>query len=84
MNYLAHAFLSLNDDEIQLGNLIGDFVKGNKYERYPPKIKKGILLHRHIDSFTDHHQVYMIVFIILNRITDYQVVFLSIFYSTIF
>ena len=55
MNYLAHAFLSLNQDDIQVGNLMGDFVKGNKYLLYPNKIKQGILLHRSIDSYTDQH-----------------------------
>ena len=57
MNYLAHAFLSKNDSEIQIGNLIGDFVKGNKFNNYPEKIKQGILLHRKIDSFTDQHDL---------------------------
>jgi acyl carrier protein phosphodiesterase len=55
MNYLAHALLSLNDPDIQLGNLMGDFVKGNKYDVYPEKVKAGILLHRHIDHYTDTH-----------------------------
>lgn len=38
-----------------MGNLMGDFVKGNKHHLYPKKIQQGILLHRRIDSFTDHH-----------------------------
>lgn len=38
-----------------VGNFIGDFVKGKTHERYTPLIQKGILLHRVIDSFTDHH-----------------------------
>jgi acyl carrier protein phosphodiesterase len=38
-----------------IGNFIGDYVKGNKYEHYTPEIQKGILLHRKIDSFTDTH-----------------------------
>jgi len=57
LNYLAHAFLSLNDIDIQIGNLIGDFVKGNKFQLYPEKIKQGILLHRRIDHFTDQHEL---------------------------
>ena len=55
MNYLAHAFLSLDDTEIQVGNLMGDFIKGNKFLLYPEKVKQGILLHRKIDHFTDLH-----------------------------
>lgn len=58
MNYLAHIYLSGADPEIKIGNFIADAVKGKNYENYPEGIKKGILLHRHIDSFTDHHPIY--------------------------
>lgn len=57
LNYLAHIFLSGKDAHLQIGNFIGDFVKGSKYNNYPTKIRKGILLHRKIDSFTDAHSV---------------------------
>lgn len=57
MNFLAHLYLSGDDDEIRFGNFIGDWVKGNKFNRYKEGIKKGILLHREIDSFTDHHPI---------------------------
>jgi len=55
MNYLAHLYLSGDSDEIKLGNFIGDFVKGNKYQLYPEQVAYGIRLHRSIDSFTDGH-----------------------------
>lgn len=55
LNFLAHIFLSGEDPEVRFGNFIGDDVKGNKHEQYPEKIQFGILLHRHIDSFTDGH-----------------------------
>jgi acyl carrier protein phosphodiesterase len=55
MNYLAHAYLSFNDPEILVGNLISDFVKGKKKFDYPPVIQQGIMLHRAIDTFTDEH-----------------------------
>lgn len=36
--------------------MIGDFVKGKKaLEQYPEKIRKGIMLHRAIDSYADMH-----------------------------
>jgi acyl carrier protein phosphodiesterase len=57
MNFLAHIFLSGENDEIRLGNFIGDFVKGNAYNKYSPFIRKGILLHRKIDTFTDSHPI---------------------------
>jgi acyl carrier protein phosphodiesterase len=56
MNYLAHIYLSGESDEIILGNFIGDFVKGNKYLKYPEQVAFGIQLHRSIDSFTDQHR----------------------------
>lgn len=55
MNYLAHAFLSFNEPELLVGNLISDFVKGRKKFDYPPGIQEGIALHRSIDAFTDEH-----------------------------
>lgn len=42
---------------MQLGNFIGDFVKGSRFNNYPEDIKQGILLHREIDHFTDSHPV---------------------------
>lgn len=56
MNYLAHLFLSPPNDDIRLGNLMGDFVKGNRFSYLPDDIVKGIYLHRRIDKFTDNHQ----------------------------
>lgn len=37
---------------------MADSIKGHDYEKFDAAIKKGILLHRHIDSFTDMHPVY--------------------------
>ncbi|MEQ9403137.1 MAG: ACP phosphodiesterase [Cyclobacteriaceae bacterium] len=59
MNFLAHLFLSGDNEKIQVGNFIGDFVKGNKFEKYHHDIQLGIRLHREIDSFTDSHPVVM-------------------------
>ena len=55
MNYLAHIYLSGSNEEILIGNFIGDFVKGSDFNNYPSSIRQGILVHRHIDSFTDSH-----------------------------
>ncbi|MCH5716260.1 acyl carrier protein phosphodiesterase [Niabella hibiscisoli] len=57
MNYLAHAYLSFGNEEILLGNMTSDFIKGKKQFLYPPVVHKGILLHRAIDDFTDTHPV---------------------------
>ena len=55
MNYLAHIFLSGSNRKVQLGNFVGDAVKGSSYKNYLPDIAKGIQLHRAIDDYTDHH-----------------------------
>jgi len=55
MNYLAHLYLSGDSDDIKLGNFIGDYVKGNKYQNYREMVAFGIRMHRSIDSFTDQH-----------------------------
>jgi len=58
MNYLAHIFLSGDERKVQVGNFIGDFVKGNKHTLFPESIQKGILLHRKIDEYTDTHPLF--------------------------
>lgn len=55
MNYLAHIFLSGTKTKQQIGNFIGDAVKGKSYKNYHSSIAYGILQHRAIDNYTDHH-----------------------------
>jgi acyl carrier protein phosphodiesterase len=57
MNYLAHIYLSNEDNDIKLGNFFSDFIKGNKYKHFSKGIQNGIYLHRQIDSFTDAHKI---------------------------
>lgn len=54
MNFLAHSFLSFNDQQI-VGNLIGDFIKNRDRKHLPEQVQQGIVLHRAIDAFTDVH-----------------------------
>ncbi|WP_396137522.1 ACP phosphodiesterase [Flavobacterium sp.] len=58
MNYLAHVYLSGTNDLIKVGNFMADSVKGNQYLNYEKELQHGILLHRHIDSYTDAHPIY--------------------------
>lgn len=59
MNFLAHIFLSgENDDLLKIGNFMGDSVRGKSYLLYPEAVQKGILLHRKIDFFTDTHPIF--------------------------
>ncbi len=57
MNFLAHIYLSGDDQQLQLGNFMADAIKGKKYLEYPDKIQEGILVHRAIDSYTDSHPI---------------------------
>jgi len=55
MNFLAHIYLSGTNQQVALGNLFGDMVKGDAYKKYPEDIRTGLVLHRAIDEFTDAH-----------------------------
>lgn len=57
MNFLAHLFLSCEDEELLIGNFIGDFVRSRDDAQYSAGIQRGLKLHRKIDSFTDTHPV---------------------------
>jgi acyl carrier protein phosphodiesterase len=58
MNFLAHLYLSGDDNKLMIGNFIGDFVKGkNALEKFEPEIIRGIEMHRRIDAFTDTHPI---------------------------
>ena len=58
MNFLAHLYLSGNEEELIIGNFIADAGKGNYIGRFPEGIARGIRLHREIDHYTDHHPVF--------------------------
>ncbi len=58
MNFLAHIYLSGDDDLIKIGNFMADGIRGNDYKLLPEQIRKGVVLHRHIDTFTDSHPVF--------------------------
>jgi len=59
MNYLVHFLLAGDDDELRLGDMLGDLVKG-RVERFEHpgltgRMRTGIQLHRTIDAFSDRH-----------------------------
>src|SRR6187402_3363537 len=58
MNFLAHIYLSGENDLIKIGNFMADGIRGKQFESFHPEIQKGILLHRNIDSFTDSHPIF--------------------------
>lgn len=58
MNFLAHIYLSGEDEMVKLGNFMADSIKGKKYLKYPLNVQHGIILHRSIDYYTDTHPVF--------------------------
>jgi len=59
MNFLAHLKLSGDHEKIMIGNFIADHIRGNKIHHFPSEIKDGIMLHRKIDYYTDHHPAFI-------------------------
>ncbi|MCP3929934.1 MAG: DUF479 domain-containing protein [Bacteroidetes bacterium] len=55
MNFLAHLFLSGQNEDILIGNFIADFLNLKEVNKYPKTIQNGIQIHREIDHFTDNH-----------------------------
>ena len=55
MNYLAHLFLSCSHEDHLIGNFIADSINRNEEYQPKPEIQEGIILHKHIDNFTDNH-----------------------------
>ena len=57
MNHLAHALLAGDDDALLLGSLLGDFWRGAPDPAWSAGVRRGVLLHRSIDVYTDSHPV---------------------------
>ncbi|MBU0489527.1 MAG: DUF479 domain-containing protein [Bacteroidetes bacterium] len=55
MNFLAHLYLSGDDEGLMTGNMLADFRKGTKHIDFPERVQSGICLHQAIDEFTDAH-----------------------------
>lgn len=54
MNFLAHLVLAGENEGLRLGAMLGDFVRGgHALADFEEEVRSGIMLHRHIDSFTD-------------------------------
>ena len=55
MNHLAHALLSGTDPQLILGGMLGDFLRGSIDPALADGVRRGVALHRAIDSYTDSH-----------------------------
>jgi acyl carrier protein phosphodiesterase len=58
MNFLAHLYLSGDNDLMKIGNFMADGIHGKNFDAFPTAIQKGIILHREIDTFTDAHPIF--------------------------
>lgn len=57
MNFLAHISLSPHRSTEQVGNFLGDFIRGSELQSFESEIVKGVQVHRFIDEYTDNHPV---------------------------
>jgi acyl carrier protein phosphodiesterase len=57
LNYLAHLYLSGDDELLAVGNFCGDAIRRSQLDQYPEGMQRGVELHWLIDQFTDHHPV---------------------------
>lgn len=57
MNFLAHLYLSGENEELLIGNFVADFIRNREVATYSKGIQKGIQLHRKIDYYTDNHPI---------------------------
>ena len=57
MNFLAHFLLTPDDDELIVGQMLGDFTERGWRERASPRVQEGVRLHQKIDVFADRHAV---------------------------
>jgi len=82
MNFLAHIYLSGENDELKIGNFMADSIKGKQYQNYSGDLKNGILLHRKIDSFTDSHPlVFQSTHRLFEKYGHYNTVIVDVFYD---
>ena len=57
MNWLAHVFLSEQNVDFQMGNVLADPLKGRSWDSASAHIKKGMYIHKLIDAYTDSHLI---------------------------
>ncbi|GAM58447.1 acyl carrier protein phosphodiesterase [Vibrio ishigakensis] len=55
MNFLAHLHIADVSNTSLVGNLLGDFVRGDPTGKYQEDWVEGIRIHRFVDSYTDNH-----------------------------
>jgi acyl carrier protein phosphodiesterase len=84
MNFLAHMFLTYGDKELTVGNYVADFIRNRDLVLFTERTVTGIMLHRHIDHYTDNHpEVLKSTRILRERHHKYAPVVIDVFYDYI-
>jgi acyl carrier protein phosphodiesterase len=55
LNYLAHLFLAQRNPLSRMGNLLGDYRRGEDTRHYPQVVQRGLANHLAVDRYTDTH-----------------------------
>ncbi|MCP9235033.1 ACP phosphodiesterase [Lewinella sp. JB7] len=50
---MAHLTLSHFSADLQVGNYLGDLLRGREVDRLPASVRQGVMMHRAIDRYTD-------------------------------
>lgn len=59
MNFLGHSYFKGQSDLFLIGNICGDFFKGNpQYMKLPKELIDGIIFHRTLDQITDSSKAF--------------------------
>jgi acyl carrier protein phosphodiesterase len=58
VNHLGHIWVARRTGTSVVGNILGDFVKGDPSRRWDGELLEGIRLHRRIDAHTDDHPAF--------------------------
>ena len=82
MNHLAHTFLAFEYDTLLVGTYVADMIPNHQLDQFGKEFRKGIMLHRHIDTFTDQHPLFKESTRLLHRdMGKYAPVVLDIYYD---
>ena len=84
MNFLAHMFLTHTDKDLTVGNYVADFIRNRDLIMFSERIVQGVMLHRHIDHYTDtHSEVLKSTRILREKHGKYAPVVIDVFYDYI-
>ncbi len=60
MNYLAHLFLTADNEDLLIGQMLGDFLEPGWRQTIPAPVQAGVRLHQQVDALTDSHELFAV------------------------